>query len=639
MDTAISLRNIGKMYKLYYKQQDKIIEAFGLESLFFWKKNNFQEFWALRNINLDIKKGERVGIIGKNGAGKSTLLKIISGNISPSEGSVYVNGKIQALMELGTGFHPEFTGRENIKSSLIYHGFSPKKIKQLEEEIIDFTELEDFINQPIKYYSAGMYARLAFAVSTVLEPEILIIDEILGAGDASFTTKCSLRMKKLTQETGATVLFVSHSMDSVLEICNRAILINQGMLKYDSDPLTVSKIYNKMIRLEDELVLRAKEARLRKKDCRAINELSNEFVPLLFRFCVDKDHPTSRHIFYKISLSCDDNEIANLMVGAPMDNDTNSLNKIIDGKGMMDWGKSQHKGGDFFRAYQNEEGIYCHAPFQLCIPKHLIAHENIRLKINADIDKSEKVHLDLWIKDNYERVSTLDSSQDFFDISLSPYISRIGGERKNLSENQDVQQLEKENNFSEVVENTDLEENNRKTEYSYEVFKENNSIYGTQEVIVKSVDILDKNNTSKRLFFIGEDLRFKIDLYAKEKIRFFVLVISILSTEGKPIGQVYCKSSDLGINEIVGSETIYAAYQPLRIGSGEYMVSIGVFKHYDLNVERENESYCVVDRAVFFKVTQPESIKKGLGAFAHSCTWQYKDIYLTYDPTDHYKSS
>ena len=217
MGNAVEVHGLGKMYKLFDKQSDRIWDIFGLDKLRFWDREpKYREFWALRNVDLVVPKGERIGIIGRNGAGKSTLLKLIVGNLKPTEGSITVNGKIQALLQMGTGFHPEFTGVENIRAALAYAGMEPRKIRDSVDEIIEFSELEDYIHQPVKYYSAGMYSRLAFAVSTALEPDILIIDEVLGAGDAAFTSKCAERMKRLTQDSGATVLFVSHSMDSVL---------------------------------------------------------------------------------------------------------------------------------------------------------------------------------------------------------------------------------------------------------------------------------------------------------------------------------------------------------------------------------------------------------------------------------------
>ena len=261
-ETVIHVENMGKMYKLYKNPKDKILDAFGLN---WFKKNYYKEFWALRGINLTIKKGERVGFIGHNGAGKSTLLKIITGNILPTEGSIKVNGKIQALLEMGTGFHPEFTGRQNIRASLVYQGLPSEKIAQYESEIIEFTELEEFIDQPVKTYSAGMYSRLAFATASAVVPELMIIDEILGAGDAYFNGKCVERMQKLTSEAGATILFVSHDLQSVQNLCTRVIWINKGKIVFDGDVLTGIKLYLQSVRQNEEQRLKLRDRKALKK--------------------------------------------------------------------------------------------------------------------------------------------------------------------------------------------------------------------------------------------------------------------------------------------------------------------------------------------------------------------------------------
>ncbi|MGH7062179.1 MAG: ABC transporter ATP-binding protein, partial [Stellaceae bacterium] len=199
------------MFRRYRHPRYRVLEAFGLPL----PKKAYDEFWALRGISLEVPRGESLAIIGQNGAGKSTLLNVICGGLKPSSGTVAVRGQIQALMDLGTGFHPEFTGRQNIYSALAYQGITGGQADEHFEEIVDFSELADFIDQPIKTYSSGMYARLAFSAATTIVPDILIIDEILGAGDAYFAAKCADRMRRLTKEVGATVLFVSHDMSSV----------------------------------------------------------------------------------------------------------------------------------------------------------------------------------------------------------------------------------------------------------------------------------------------------------------------------------------------------------------------------------------------------------------------------------------
>lgn len=245
-DTAISINNVTKKFRRFNHPAWQAFGALG----FTLSEKKYNDFIVLNNINININKGERVGLIGRNGAGKSTLLRVLSNNITVDHGSVKVFGKTQTLMELGTGFHPDFNGIQNIKSSLSYQGIIPQKINALIDEIIIFTELEDFIHRPIREYSAGMYMRLAFAVATTMAPEILIIDEILGAGDAYFVGKCFQRIKNLTAQ-GTTVLFVSHDMSSVQLLCERTILLEKGKIIADGESLSVIKTYMMSIREEE----------------------------------------------------------------------------------------------------------------------------------------------------------------------------------------------------------------------------------------------------------------------------------------------------------------------------------------------------------------------------------------------------
>jgi lipopolysaccharide transport system ATP-binding protein len=200
-----------------------------------WKstEKSHEEFWALKDIDFDIEHGDRVGIIGRNGAGKSTLLKILSRITEPTKGSIKIKGRIASLLEVGTGFHPELTGRENIFLNGAILGMSRAEIKKHFDAIVDFAEVERFLDTPVKRYSSGMYVRLAFAVAAHLEPEILIIDEVLAVGDAQFQKKCLGKMEDVSKNEGRTVLFVSHNMGVVSKLCNKGILLNKGKIEID----------------------------------------------------------------------------------------------------------------------------------------------------------------------------------------------------------------------------------------------------------------------------------------------------------------------------------------------------------------------------------------------------------------------
>lgn len=243
---AISIKNVSKIYRLHGSQSDQLIDVLGLQRLGFKTKTKAKEFAALSNISLEVPRGHRIGIVGRNGAGKTTLLKLICGNFAPTHGEVKVNGTVQALMNVGLGFHPEYTGRQNVEASLQYNGLNKTDYQQAMDGIIEFCELGDYINQPFKTYSLGMQARLMFATATAIRPDILIVDEVLGAGDAYFVAKSKARVEKLIS-SGCTMLLVSHSLQQVLELCDEAIWLDNGRIRMQGESFLVVKAYEEYL--------------------------------------------------------------------------------------------------------------------------------------------------------------------------------------------------------------------------------------------------------------------------------------------------------------------------------------------------------------------------------------------------------
>ncbi len=207
------------------------------------QKGSSEYVWALKDINFEVKQGEVLGIIGRNGAGKSTLLKILSRTTAPTTGSIKIKGRVASLLEVGTGFHPELSGRENIFLNGAILGMTKQEVKRKFDEIVDFAGVERYIDTPVKRYSSGMYVRLAFAVAAHLEPEILIVDEVLAVGDAEFQKKCIGKMKNVSEKDGRTVLFVSHQMGAVTKLCNNAIVMSQGTLVYEAPAVSAVNYY------------------------------------------------------------------------------------------------------------------------------------------------------------------------------------------------------------------------------------------------------------------------------------------------------------------------------------------------------------------------------------------------------------
>ena len=229
MDNVISVKDLSKVYRLYDKPIDRL-----KESLNIFHKSYHKEYYALNNLSFDIKRGETVGIIGINGAGKSTLLKIITGVLTPTGGNIEVKGKISALLELGAGFNMEYTGIENIYLNGTMMGFSKEEVDKKLDDILDFADIGDFVNQPVKTYSSGMFVRLAFAVAINVEPDILVIDEALSVGDVFFQQKCYKKIKELAGKS--TVLIVSHDLNAMTKFCERIIVMSAGQKVFDGEP-------------------------------------------------------------------------------------------------------------------------------------------------------------------------------------------------------------------------------------------------------------------------------------------------------------------------------------------------------------------------------------------------------------------
>lgn len=240
---ALKVEHVSMLFNLSKEKVDSFKEYM---IKFFKKDLHFQEFWALTDVSFELQEGDRLGILGFNGAGKSTLLKTIAGVLKPTKGSIVVNGKIVPLLELGAGFDAQYTGAENIYLYGAMLGYSKAFIKEKFDEIVEFSELGDFINVPVKNYSSGMKSRLGFAIATVVEPEILILDEVLSVGDAKFKKKSEAKIMSMFDK-GVTVLFVSHSLEQVKRLCNKAIILEKGRIVASGSIDEIAEIYKKKI--------------------------------------------------------------------------------------------------------------------------------------------------------------------------------------------------------------------------------------------------------------------------------------------------------------------------------------------------------------------------------------------------------
>ncbi|WP_017654683.1 ABC transporter ATP-binding protein [Fortiea contorta] len=309
-DTVIKVENLGKKYILGHQQQERYTalrdvianRAKGLVNAVQNSKgksqHNQEEFWALNDVSFEIKEGDRVGIIGRNGAGKSTLLKILSRITEPTKGSIKIKGRVASLLEVGTGFHPELTGRENIYLNGAILGMSREEIKRKFDEIVAFAEVEKFLDTPVKRYSSGMYVRLAFAVAAHLEPEILIVDEVLAVGDAQFQKKCLGKMEDVSTREGRTVLFVSHNMTAVQQLTNTGVVLEKGKILTIKDTTTaIEKYFNSSVDRSTHIY----NAEVLPRRFPDLNR-QVEFLTLELENCPTKLVPADADIYLKITV-------------------------------------------------------------------------------------------------------------------------------------------------------------------------------------------------------------------------------------------------------------------------------------------------------------------------------------------------
>ncbi len=236
---AINVENVTQRFRVIHERPNTLRELF---AKLFRPNADIRDFEALKNISFQVRRSEMVGIVGRNGSGKSTLLKLVAGVYRPTAGKIEVQGTLAPLIELGAGFHSELTGRENIVLNGLLLGFSKRDIKDREKKIIEFADIGDFVDSPVKQYSSGMYIRLAFAVATEVDPDILVVDEALAVGDAPFQKKCFDRLQRF-RDLGKTILFVTHSMQQIVDYCDRAILLDHGHLIYDGRPEETVELY------------------------------------------------------------------------------------------------------------------------------------------------------------------------------------------------------------------------------------------------------------------------------------------------------------------------------------------------------------------------------------------------------------
>ena len=586
-DPIISLDAVSKMYRIFRAPRYRMMEALGLPV----HPSRYDEFWPLRNISLQVRPGERLGLVGRNGAGKSTLLKLIAGLLQPTEGRVSVAGKVQALMELGTGFHPEFTGRENVLSSFAYQGVTGRESTELLEAVLDFSELDEFIDMPVKTYSAGMYARLAFAASTAIRPEILIIDEILGAGDAYFAGKSAKRMRDLTAK-GTTVLFVSHDMSAVQMICDRAVWIERGRIVADGDTIEVGRSYAASIRKQEELRLRAVNLKLSRGDASELLSDSDSDRACVVRLVSARGGvPKVPLCVYRIALMHDGKEVDHVQVGAALDNDRAQRVHLLTSKGYTDWSAPQVDAqGLSCRRFQDCGGQSQHAPLSVRVPLGLGALETFALQVrHGGTAPGDVVLCQVFDGNEYVTAGSLD---DAAAATGSP--------------------ITQDFSFALLL---DVPVDDATTRPAVRSDHE----YGKGTARIGVVDFLNGQHESRRIFVFGEPMIVTIGWAAKENIPDMAFGVCVYGMDGSCVSQVV--SPFVAATDGCRSGQTEARFDPLRIGCGDYVVTVGIFQGWTEAQATGQQPLDVHHRSHRIKIVAPDHIKMNCGTVVHAVGW------------------
>jgi homopolymeric O-antigen transport system ATP-binding protein len=613
---AIDARGLAKMYRLYARPLDQVLHLLGLRLP--WRTDRAHEFWALRDVNLIVGRGERVGIVGRNGAGKSTLLKMIAGVLTPTEGSLTVQGRVQALMELGTGFHPDFSGRENVLAALAYLGVTGREAEERLAEIVEFAELEDFIDQPVKTYSAGMYTRLAFSVATSIRPEILIIDEILSAGDAYFGGKCSERMRQLTEESRATVLFVSHDLAAVQKVCTRAIWLDRGRIVADGETLAVCKAYSAAVRDQEELRLRARNLGVPRRAL-AGEVLGNGPRHMIGHLIAEGGGaPRRRHAIHRIALTDGARCWFEIRVGDAMDNDPTESGYVITRPGYIDWSEPVRLDGRYVRFFEDRRGRYRHAAFALRIDLGEHLSPETTLEIDALIGAGERLLVELFDGERYVSVGNLgvDEARGWEEFTfpvpravLEKFSWRSG---EGGSERDEGAAVAAPGPVFEPVHETASSESVRAAR----------DTYGSGEIQLAGVDLLDGSGQERAVFTPGDALAVRLRYRARTRVEDPVFVLAIYGFDGTVVSQVISSRDGVRFGALEGEGHVEIRFDPLLIGRGRYVMSAGIFPAVDWLDVYAYAPYSLHDRRYELRVDQAVDCAIEMGLLNHPVEWR-----------------
>jgi lipopolysaccharide transport system ATP-binding protein len=562
---VVRLNGVGKAYKIFRSPFGIFLDAIGFSRL-----TQHREFWAVRGFDLELARGQRLGLVGRNGAGKSTVLKLITQNIDASEGSLEVDGEVHALFEAGGGLHPEFTGIENLRASLETMGLDRQEIDEAERDIADFTELGGFLDQPLKTYSLGMQSRLSFAISTAVKPEILIVDEVLGAGDAYFFGKAISRMEGLVQ-SGAAVLIVSHALDQIVRFCEETIWLDRGRIVMRGPSTEVVKAYEKFIRDLEDRRLRAKNRKTLLAGYDAFERESHtDHLELELRA---GEGAGNRLEVARARLVRDSEVEDELLIGGAQDADTTQSAFVAADGG---WSEPAQEDGAFFRAL-------------------------------AGPGERGRIAFALWFfyPQSRYRVELTYRSTGPSEAALSR-----GGEGANGVTLQPA-----------VKWTTVRLELDAGTAGKAATAGESNISRwrGTPGLQIEQVSMLDEDGNEEAVFEVHCPLSVVVELSATEDGSFSLIPAALVF---RPDGIVVTRHvGDEVVLDLRAGERANARldFGPLQLGDGTYLLSVGLYRWLDLNNTVSSEYYDYYDRSFEFQVRGNPPLHNEV--FRHPGTW------------------
>ncbi|MHC9540244.1 MAG: ABC transporter ATP-binding protein [Vulcanimicrobiota bacterium] len=625
----VKVENLTKIYYQHNSLWGKVRENLNLP----FNRKKVKEICVLRGLNLEIADGERLGIIGRNGAGKSTLLRIVAGLMKPTEGTVHVRGELTALFDTATGFHPDFTGRQNVLTNLGYRGVTGKEARKIVEEVIEFSELYDFIDQPFKTYSSGMQSRLTFSAATAINPDILIIDEVLGAGDAYFASKCLERMKEITFN-GATVILVSHSMGAVAQFSNRAIWIDRGCILADGRPMDVINTYQKSVETYERLRMIAKNAKLQIKLSPSI--LSGTFGRYLLFRLTTKEADSSSVSIHQIRLLNGKEDVHRLMVGGPMDNDAGYSIFLSGEPKNTGWSKPQTMEG---RLCRNITGTNSDNACFLCLFP-LEPSENDDYSLTFDILASSAVKVTLDIMNTESKFLTIEE-MDIDQNGWSTYHCRIPREFYRIGvefhASEDVFSTFS-GSFKNEIAVKSGEHPAEQAALSGEDFMSGLSSEGIREkvrqrfpddegpVFITSF-YMYRNDIRETSFEMGDSFFGEIEYISIEDVEEPIFVFNITRIDGVRMRQSLSSTDGLSIDCLnAGKGRVRFMLSPLIFGPGDYMVSVAVTSHVDLtNTVTVTKTMSLRSNSYEFKVLSQKNVLADMGCVHCPVTWEVRE--------------